>query len=170
MQAGSVYRIRTQAANQFTLAIAQNAADVAALNCFESVSTFTGDKMGIGAGKHLRSRLRELRIISAENLAWEVWLFGTGTIGGAVIGAEKFIGRWSFSAADGVQATGDTFWYYSIPGLDIAYENLDVDANGKLLQTGKFYLRLVNRSVAPKSAGAGGSIEIELALELLQGR
>lgn len=164
MQAGSVYRIRTTAANQFTAALAQNAALSATLDCFEAVATFTGDKMGIGAGKHLRSRLRELRIISAENLAWEVWLFGTVTMGGAVIGAEKFLGRWSFVAADGAQATGDTFWYYYVPGLDLAIENLD------LPQTGKFYIRLVNRSAAAKSADGPGAIEIELALELLQGR
>lgn len=164
MQAGSVYRIRTQAANQFVLALAQNAADVATLDCFESVSTFTGDKMGVGAGKHLRSRLRELRIISKENLAWEVWLFGTSAMGLAVIGDEKFLGRWSFVAADGINATGDTFFYYYVPGLDLAIENLDNP------QTGKFYIRLVNRSAAAKSANAAGAIEIELALELLQGR
>lgn len=176
MQAGSVYRIRTVAANQFTGGLVQNAAALATLDFFEQAgatpgpSTFIADKMGIASGKHMRFRVREIRIISKQQLDWEVWLLGTGTIGGAVIGAEKMLGQWQFAAASGVNATGDTFFYYYVGGLDLAYENLDVDANGALAQTGKMYIRLINRNAVAKLANAAGAIEIEFAVELLQGR
>lgn len=169
MQAGNVYRVRTDSAQQFTGALAQNAAAAAALDMFESTSTFKGDKMGLGAGKHMRARLREIRIVSVQQLSWEIWL-GGAAMGGAVIGNEKMLGQWQFDATSGLQATGDSFFYYYVGGLDLAYENLDVDAAGNLAQTGKMYLRLINRSVAGKLAAAAGLIEIELALELLQGR
>lgn len=169
MQAGNVYRLRTDSAQQFTGALAQNAAAAATLDMFESVSTFKGDKMGIGAGKHMRCRLREIRIVSVQQLDWELWL-GGAVMGGAVIGNEKVLGQWQFVAASGLQAIGDSFFYYYVGGLDLAYENLDVDASGNLAQTGKMYLRLINRNLVGKIAGAGGLIEVELALELLQGR
>lgn len=166
MQAGNVYRLRTVAAQHFTGACNQNAALTADLDLFATDATKPlGDLMGLGAGKHLRSRIRELRILSQQNLAWEVWWFGASmaTQGGAVIGTEKYLGRWTFIALDGIQATGDTFFYYYINGLDIAYQDLDL--------TGKMHMRLVNRSAAAKlAAGAGGNIEIEMGLELLQGR
>lgn len=169
MQSGSVYRIRTDSAQQFTGALAQNAAAAATLDMFESVSTFKADKMGIAAGKHCRCRIREIRIISVQQLSWELWVFGAAG-GGAVIGAEKMLGQWQFDSTSGLQALGDSFYYYYVGGLDLAYENLDVDAAGNLAQTGKFYLRLINRSLVAKIAGAAGLIEVELAVELLQGR
>lgn len=162
MQAGSVYRIRTVAANQFIAGIAQNAADVATLDLFANPLLIAGDSMGIGAGKTVRARLRELRIVSVQNLAWEVWLFGLTPFGGATIGAERYLGRVVFAVADGVQATGDSFFYYYAGNLDLTYQDL---AN-----VGKIYMRLINRSVAAKLAVGPGAIEIEMALEILQGR
>lgn len=162
MQAGNLYRIRTVSTVHFLGACNQNAALSEDLIVGGSTSDTVGDHEALAAGRHMRARLRELRIVSKENLAWEVWLFGSATKGGAVIADEKFLGRWAFAAADGVQATGDTFFYYYVPGLDLAYQDL---AN-----LGKLYVRLVNRSAAAKSANAAGAIEIEFGFELLQGR
>lgn len=171
MQAGSVYRIRTVAATHFLGACVQNAAlAVETLDFFANPPLIKGDLMGIAAGKHMRARIREIRIFSTQALSWELWTLGTATVGGLVIGAEKTLGQWAFDATSGLQATGDTFFTYYVGGLDLAYENLDVDANGNLLQTGKMYLRLINRSLTTKLANAAGALEVELAVELLQGR
>lgn len=162
MQAGNVYRIRTVAATHFTGALAQNAALQENLDLFATPTTVVGDLMGVGAGKHVRVRMRELRIISLQNLAWEIWLFGSSVVGGATIGLEKFLGFWNFVATDAKQATGDTFFYYYINGMDTAYQDLD--------QVGRIHMRLVNRSAGAKNAGATGNLEVELGLEILQGR
>jgi hypothetical protein len=161
MQLGNVYRVRTVSTLHFLGACAQNAALSEDLDVTGNGNT-VGDREGISAGRHMRARLRELRIISKENLAWEVWLFGTSTKGGAVLADEKFLGFATFAAADAKQATGDTFFYYYLSGRDLAYQDL--------ASLGKLYVRLVNRSAAGKSANAAGAIEIEFVLELLQGR
>lgn len=170
MQAGSVYRVRTVAATQFAGALAQNAGAVETLDFFANPPTFKGDLMGIAAGKHCRVRVREIRIVSVQQLSWELWALATATIGTGLIGDQKMLGQWQFDSGSGLQASGDGFFYYYVGGLDLAYENLDVDASGNILQTGKMYLRLINRSVTAKIAGALGNIEVELAVELLQGR
>lgn len=156
-----VVRVRTISTTQFIAGIAQNAADVAILDLTPTgLGTTTGDREAVAAGRHMRAKLREIRIVSVQNLAWEIWLFGTSIIGGAALAAEKFYGRWPFAVADGVQATGDTFFYYYKQDLNIAYMDQ--------AQSGKIYLRLVNRTAGAKLAAAAGAIEIELVFELIQ--
>jgi hypothetical protein len=123
---------------------------------------------GLAAGGHVRSRLRSIRILSVQLLPWEVQLFHRAAgIGGAVLDTESFVGTWSFTGSgtpgDGSQATGDTFYYYYVDGLDVPYEDLDV--------TSQIHVRLINRHAATaKIAGASGAITIEFGLEPSTGR
>lgn len=159
MQAGNLLRVRTVSTVQFTDALIQNAAEVE--NFTPESLAAGGAGAGLSAGKHMRSILRELRILSVQNLAWEIELYGSATgIGGATIAAELFLGRWSFLAADGLRATGDTFYKYFIP-MQLYYQDMD--------NVGQIHVRLINRDAVAKIAGAGGAIVVELGLEPTQG-
>ncbi len=121
---------------------------------------------GLAAGRHTRSRLKSIRITSKENLAWEIWLFGSTLFSTADADTDRFIGFWTFTAADAKQTTLhggvlDTYFYYYIDGLDVVYQDSDM--------TGQIHLRLANRSAASKSAGAAGELTVALALEPTEG-
>jgi len=123
---------------------------------------------GLAAGAVLRCRLKSIRILSVQLLPWEVQLYRSATgIGGAVIDTESFVGLWSFTGSgnsgDGSQATGDTFYYYYVDGLDVPYEDAD--------RSSQIHVRLVNRHAATaKIAGAGGAVAIEFGFEIESGR
>jgi hypothetical protein len=152
MQAGHLIRVRTDKDTHFLGAIAQD-------NGLHE--TLTVDPQGLAAGKHCRGRLKALRILSKENLAWEVWLFGNSLFDNADADLERFLGRWTFAAGDGIRATvgggADDHYHYYIDGLDVGIEDLD--------RAGALYIRLVNRSVAAKSADAAGALVIEFVIE-----
>lgn len=161
MQSGNVYRVRSLSTVHWTGALA------AAAGALENLIAPTYVPEAVAAGRHCRSRVREIRIFSKEQIAWEIQLWRKATgVGGSVIDVESFIGAWTFAAdgtpGNGSQVTGDTFFYYYINGLDTAY--VDDDA------AGQFHVRLVNRNAAVgKSAGVAGAIVVELAVEVLQG-
>lgn len=164
MQIGNTYRVRTISTTHFTGALAQNAAAVEDIDAATLANTPGAAGAGLTAGKHTRCRVHGLRIISKENLAWELEFWGAklaGTPGGAVIDTEFFFAKFGFLAADGTQATGDTFFHYYVPVLEVCYADVD--------QSGKIHLRLINRSAAAKTAGAGGVIVVELEVEPTQG-
>lgn len=165
MQAGQLIAVRTNPATQFTGALAQNAALTENL----AMNFLTGDKdgyvdPGLGAGKTVKSRLRSLDIVSVENLAWELWLWGKDTFNASLTNPALVypLGRWAFTAGMAVQIAGAGLWYYYIDGLDQSY--LDLDSSGEI------HLMLVNRSVAAKTADAGGAIMIQLNFENTYGQ
>lgn len=163
MQGGNVIRVRTISTVQFTAACAHGgAALVENIDPAKDLAA-GGAGAGLSAGKHCRSRLHELRILSVQNLAWAIELYGSATgIAGSDIDAEKFLGRFEFAAADGKKDTADTFYKYWVPGLDLSYEDLD--------KSGKVHLRLVNIDAATdKIADALGAVVVELGLEPTQG-
>jgi hypothetical protein len=164
VQAGNVLRVRTISTTHFTATLAQYAAIVLNLAVGDIAGAGAGGQAGYGlaAGKHMRSKFRELRILSKQNLAWAVELYASATgIEGSDIDAEKFLGRWEFQTGDGRKDTADTFWKYWIAGLDMAYQDMDL--------TGKLHIRLINLSATGKSADAAGAIVLEFGLEPTQG-
>ncbi len=164
MQQGNTYRVRTISTVHFLGALATNAAAVEDIDAATLTNTPGVAGAGLTAGKHTRCRIHDLRIISTENLAWELEVWGAktaGTPGGAVIDTEFFFAKFGFLAADGTRATGDTFYHYYVPVLEVCYADVD--------QSGKIHLRLINRSVASKSAGVPGAIVVELSVEPTQG-
>lgn len=159
-QSGRLIRVRTDKDVQFTAALATGVGLQATL---AAATQPAGYPTPLAA--RMRAILRAIKILSKENLDWEVWLFGTSSFATTDADTEVFLGRWSFIAADGIRATigvtTDTYYHYYIDGLQVVL----TDAS----HLGNIYIRLVNRSVASKSAGANGEIVIELVLEPTQG-
>lgn len=141
MQAGKTRLVWTDPTVDFTGAIVQNASAQA----------------NIGFGVLSPCRIRGWVILSVENLAWELWLFGKSTFRTGAVATEAFRGRWSFAAGDGLQVGATGLYAYYIDGLDSPY--LDEDAAQKL------HLLLVNRSAAAKTSGANGALKIGVVLE-----
>lgn len=164
MQLGNTYRVRTISTTHFTGALAQNAAATADLDVPALTNTPGVAGAGLTAGKHCRCRVHGVRIISKQNLAWELEFWGAsvlGTPGGSDIDKEFFLGKFAFVAADGSQATGDTFYHYFVPVLELSYMDIDM--------TGKVHLRLINRDVTSKQANTNGAVVVELEVEPTQG-
>jgi hypothetical protein len=165
-----VLTFKTKSAVHFTGALA--AAGAAATEHLKTIGNSSAAAgvvpEGLAAGGRVRTRLRAIRILSVQLLPWEVQLFHKATgIGGADIDAESFIGTWFFTGSgtvgDGSQATGDTYFYYYVDGLDVPYEDFDT--------TSQVHVRLINRHAATaKIAGAGGAVVIEFAFEIETGR
>jgi hypothetical protein len=159
-QSGRILHVRTDKDTNFTGTLAQN------VGLQETLTPGTnGYPTALKA--NMRAILRSMVILSKENLAWEVWLFGSSTFASTDADTEYFLGRWTFVAGDGIRATvgvtTDTYYHYYIDGLQISMRNKPLDV------TGNIYMRLVNRSAAGKSAGAAGEIVIDLGVEPTQG-
>lgn len=161
MQAGSVLRIRTISTVHFLGACAQNAALTESILIANLPNNGAGG--GIAAGGHSRSRLHELRILSVQNLAWAVELYGTPAFPetNPTIDDEIFLGRWEFTSANGRKDTADDYWKYWVPGLDLSYQDM--------LVSGTLNVRLINLSVVDKIAAAPGAIVLEFGFEPTQG-
>lgn len=160
MQAGNALRFRTTSTVHFLGAAATN------VGLRENIDPVTladtkGGGGGLSAGGHLRSRVREIRIVSVQNLAWELELWGSSAAASANPDTEFFMAKYAFLAIDGTQATGDTLFHYYIPDWDVCYEDRD--------KLGLVHLRLVNRDVTGKLANAAGGVAIELTMEPTQG-
>lgn len=173
MQFGNVIRVRSISTVHYTGALAHGG--VPALENWLPRDDNNGAPNtnpvvpeAIAAGRHCRSRLREIRIWSVQKIKWGVQLWASASgVGGTVIDSETYLGEWVFgdtgSPGDGDRATTDTFYYYYVNGEDLAIEDYD--------RSGQLHVRLVNwDSADDKLAGATGGIVIELALEPLQGR
>jgi hypothetical protein len=110
-----------------------------------------------GMNGNARGRLKSITILSVENLDWEIQLYRKDAFTGASIDVDSFTARWSFVAADAVRVAGAGNYLYYIDGLD--HEYVDEDNSGEL------HVRLINRSVASKTANAGGAIVVKFYLE-----
>lgn len=165
-QTGRTLRVRTDKDTQFTAALTQDHAIQVTIapETGQAGANPAPGGYSLPLGPRMRATLRGLRILSKENLAWEVWFFGSSAFATTNADTELFLGRWTFGASDGVVATvgstTDTYYAYYVDGLGI---NL-IDA----AKVGNIYMRLVNRSVAAKTAGAAGEIVIELVVEPAQ--
>lgn len=164
MQIGNTYRVRTISTTHFLPGLATNAGKVEDVDVAALTNTPGAAGAGLTAGKHMRCRIHGLRISSVQNLAWELEFWGAavaGAVGGAVIDTEFFLGKFAFLAADGTRATGDTFFHYYVPVLELCYCDIDM--------TGKLHLRLINRDAVAKLANAAGGVVVELEVEPSQG-
>lgn len=141
MQAGNLVRVASRSATDWTLALAQNASEALALPLPEAVA----------AGRHCRSRLRAIDVMSSDNLAWEFLFFTRNTFQGPpTLDRESFCGRVRFAETDGGQVGLVVLsnFYYHRDDLDLPYEDED--------QVGKLNVLLVNRSPTAKTAKSGG--------------
>lgn len=164
MQAGNVYRYRIASADLAFGLAAGGGAQAVELALPEAIA----------AGRHCRCRVREIRLWSTVAIKYGLQFYAkAGKMGGPTIDLETYLGEWAFGNSaqpgDGTRATGDTFFYYYINGLDIAYQNADAASPSAGVVAGnKLLMRVVNWDAAvPKAAAA--NLVIELGLEPLQG-
>ena len=140
--------------------------------------------------------VRAISIISVQNLAWELQTFTRAVNGGPTLETDYFNAAWQFGTLvvgppaspgwpfDAVDATPpNDFYHYYVDGNMQPYLDLDAmttpnpAANVPLGQgvanaTGNnaaLHVRLINRSAASKTAGAGGALLVTFFMAL-QGR
>lgn len=105
-------------------------------------------------------------IVSKENLSWELWLFDKATNLTSDPATDRLVGMWQFPAIAAQQVgytvtaggVANTLFRYHVTGNMIPY--LDADFGSNAGSVPNLHLRLVNRSVAAKSADAAGAIQI----------
>lgn len=155
MQAGKVFPIASLDGTHFIAALA--------LNAFIAEDLTMGS--ALSAGGATSCRVRSLLIWSSDNLAWEIQIFGAHDGPNADPNLDRFLGRWSFVAADAIQI--GNLWYYYVDGLDINYSDQDLAAHlGAAQNVPQFHVRLVNRSAGAKASyGAGGHFRLVANLE-----
>ena len=101
--------------------------------------------------------VRGLQITSADNCAWEVWLWANALCQQAGHPDwEAFRGYWTFSAANGIRIAATGLYYYYIDGLGVYYEDDDAGLKANVDAGAGAYLNctLVNRSAGAKTANA----------------
>jgi hypothetical protein len=152
MQSNKVILVRTLAASQFRGALAQHA-----------IATLDLDPVqggGSALGPHAECHIEAISILSAQNLAWEIYLYRRSTFNQAAIDDNYLAGRHVFAATDGLQiaATGPFLYYTS--NVNIPY--WDEEPRNSTVPQGRIHLGLVNRSVTGKSADDAGAISIRL--------
>lgn len=145
--------VRSSATAQYTDAIDQNASEN------ENIQ-LPPYMQAVGA----QLRVTALSIISVQNLAWELWLFGSNAFQTADFSTDQFLGFWGFNAADARRVNSGTYaqYYYYIDGLNIPY--VDRSASSSVLPS--LHAALVNRSASAKIAGALGNIVVQATIEL----
>ena len=151
MQRGNLIPCATDPATQFIGALVQGASATLDLHMDE----------GIAAGRHCRSILRHLTIVSAQQLAWEIVLFTSRNFNVSSVAQTHYLSGWRFSASNG-QQYGSSPYYYQASNIDLPYWDADFTDRSlpKELQGGFLHLMLVNRSPTTKLAGSAGAILI----------
>lgn len=145
--------VRSNATTQFTDAIAQNISEN------ENIQLPTA-MQAVGAPL----RVTALSIISVQNLAWELWLFGSSVFQSTDFAVDQFLGVWSFIETDARRVNSGTYpaYYYYIDGLNIPY----VDRSASSTVVPSLHAALINRSAAGKLADGAGAIVVQATIEL----
>ena len=124
----------------FTDAIAQNDIE------YESLGE------GLSGGQIIDS----IALVSAENLAWRVWLFEGAGHNHAAADSTSFLGYVTFATADGVRIAGAGNYHYSLKNLGLFYRST----------TRKLEIGIQNTSASGKTATSGetGILTIKVGL------
>lgn len=140
-----LYPVRTSSAVEFTGAIVTNAQETENIVLPSSLSGINGNAANI---------LHAIEIVATENLAYELDFYGSDAFNSATPNLNRFLGLWAFAAGDGTQVAATGLYRYYIDGLAIPLWDYDL--------SGELHVALVNRSVASKTAGAGGAMTVTM--------
>lgn len=157
MQTGQLFAVTTTDGVHFTAACAQNAA----------IQENLVLPPAVGSSKRGASVVRGAILWSGQNLDWEFVLAGSKDALSNDPNSDRFLGRWRWAVADGVQVTGTTLYRYYIDGLGIYYEDEDPPVTDSSANAGwKLHLLVVPRSAAKVQYGlATGNFRLRLHLE-----
>lgn len=147
-----LYPVRTSSSVEFTGAIVQNAQETENIVLPSSLQGINGTASNI---------LHAIEIVATENLAYTLDFYGTDAFNSATPNLNRFLGTWAFAASDGTQVAGAGLYRYYIDGLSIPLWDYD--------KTGELHVALVNRSVAAKTAGAGGAMAVTFWCQVMGG-
>jgi hypothetical protein len=155
MQAGVIFPVSSIDGTHFVGSLAQNA----------SLAEDLPLGGALGAGGATACRIRGMSIVSSDNLAWEVQVFGAHDGPSPDPNLDRFLGYRGFMTGGAIQI--GALWYYYIDGLDIPYRDQDLGQHvGAAVNIPQLHLRLANRSAGAKTAySAGGRIRLTLNLE-----
>lgn len=133
--------IKSTAASHFTDALAQNAIEYESLN---------GCPKGGG-------EITTIEIISAENLAWRVWLFDTNGNAPGTIASNHAVAFHTFAVSDGVQIAGAGHYHYTLKAAGIYY----------VTETGNLEIGIQNTSAGAKTATSGetGALRVKVGIK-----
>lgn len=123
---------------------------------------------------HGRCKVQEIHLWSTVAIKFGVQFFSSAAgVGGATIDAETYLGEWQFGntglPGDGGQATGDTFFYYAIAGIGLAYKDTDATSPAyNVTPAATLHFRIVNWDAATDKAAAANLV-LEFVLEPTKG-
>ena len=149
--------IRTDKDTHFVGALAQNAGEAADI-VLDLYTAMAATRLGAKEpAKSARLIVREIRIWSDQNLAWELQFWADDDYEETNADLDAFLGSHKFAVSDGAQNAGTGLYRYCQTKLELFYTDRDL--------TGEVHLKLFNRSATSKNAGATGEVVVELAAE-----
>ena len=153
MSLKEIQYIKSDKDTHFSGALAQNAAEVEALN-------FPTDWVTLGISDII---IESVSIQSDQNLEWDVMLFSTDGTTDTDLDLDTFTDFFNFATTSGKQIGAANQFYYSSPSnnLQIPYKNTQ--------NRSKLHVALVNRSATGKNAGATGEFTVEFAVRPVWG-
>jgi len=133
--------VRSLKGTHFTGSLAQHAMET---------ENFTG--LGIDDGV-----ITSIIVQSDQNLAWDLYIWGTDGFDDTDLDADKLFGFVTFATTDGLRIAGANQYYYTKHDLYIPFIDLD--------HSEELHVGLVNRSATAKNAGATGEVVVEFVIE-----
>jgi len=103
--------------------------------------------------------LRSMRIMSSANRQWEVAFYASKDTRSADPNVDRFLGRFQFQAASGVQEASAGLFRYYVDSLNILLEDVD--------DTHQLHMELIARNGNKSSYGAGEHIRVAVDIEPL---
>jgi hypothetical protein len=150
-----IYSVPT---TQFTEALAAASATLTPPYAGSSVYSL----LGIPPWGSRRFLIRSIMYLAVENVGLEFDFFGSASGLTDVIATDRFIARYQFTAANGVQFDGSGLFRYYVDGLSIPYFDRD-SANSQTAPS--LHVAIQNCDTVAKSADAAGAIACTFQLE-----
>lgn len=111
------------AVNVLSATLAQAVSENAGLDINAAIASAIG---GLG---NARCLIKSIKIVSEENLTWDLLFFGSATHG-ATYDTDTYLGHYVFQSSGAIQYSNDPLsgaWRYFVPDVDLPYQDLDAE-------------------------------------------